>query len=216
MKVTVLNQHNSVINQFLKELRDTKLQKDSMRFRKNIARISSVMAYEISKTLQFQTEQVTTPLGIAEVNTISDSLVITTILRAGLPMQEGFMEFFDKAECGFISAFRKYTDKEHFTIETEYLAAPDLNGKTVVIADTMLATGNSMVTAYHALLRNGQPKRVILASVLGTKKAIDYVEKEIGDNAELWIAAIDPELNEHSYIVPGLGDAGDLAFGDKL
>lgn len=216
MKVSILNTHNSVVNQYLKELRSVDTQKDSMRFRHNIERISQLMAYEISKELSYQTEQVQTPLGIADVNVVADQLVIATVFRAGLPMHTGFLNIFDKAESGFVSAFRKYIDNEHFEIHTEYLASPDLTGKTLIITDTMLATGSSMYVAHQALLRNGKPRRVILASVLGTQHAIDYLQNQLGDSVELWIAAVDPKLNEHSYIVPGLGDAGDLAYGDKL
>lgn len=216
MKVSIINASNSVVNQYLKELRSVETQKDSMRFRRNIERISELIAYEVSKTLSFDSEAVQTPLGIADINTISDHLVIATVFRAGLPMHTGFLNVFDKAESGFVSAFRKYVDNEHFEIHTEYLASPDLTGKTLIITDTMLATGSSMYVAYRALLKNGQPKRVILASVLGTQKAIDYLNSQLGNKVELWIAAVDPKLNEHSYIVPGLGDAGDLAYGDKL
>ena len=216
MKVSILNTRNSVINQYLKELRSVETQKDSMRFRHNIERISQIMAYEISKTLNFSSEKVQTPLGTAEINVVSDRIVIATVFRAGLPMHTGFLNVFDKAESGFVSAFRKYTDNEHFEIHTEYLASPDLTGKTLILTDTMLATGSSMYVAQQALLRNGKPKRIILASILGTQHAIDYLEKQLGGSVELWVAAVDPELNEHSYIVPGLGDAGDLAYGDKL
>ncbi len=216
MKVSILNHQDSVINQYLKELRSVDIQRDSMRFRLNIERISQVMAYEISKTLAYEPETVQTPLGTAEVNLASDRIVIATVFRAGLPMHTGFLNVFDKAESGFVSAFRKYIDNEHFEIHTEYLASPDLTGKTLILTDTMLATGSSMFTAHQALLKNGMPARVILASILGTQHAIDYLQQQLGDNAELWIAAVDPELNAHSYIVPGLGDAGDLAYGDKL
>ena len=216
MKLHVVNQSDSIINQYLKELRSLSIQTDRMRFRRNIERISECMAYEISKTLHYESEDVRTPLGIAKVNVPSDDIVVATVLRAGLPMQTGFLNVFDHASAAFVSAFRKYTDEVHFEIHTEYLASPDLTDKTLIIADTMLATGSSMYVAYHALLRNGTPKRVILASVLGTEQAINYLREQIGDKAELWIAAVDEKLNEHSYIVPGLGDAGDLAFGDKL
>lgn len=216
MKVSILNHQDSVINQYLKELRSIDIQRDSMRFRHNIERISQVMAYEISKSLTYKQESVQTPLGTADINLISDPIVIATVFRAGLPMHTGFLNVFDKAESGFVSAFRKYIDNEHFEIHTEYLASPDLTGKTLILTDTMLATGSSMFVAHQALLKNGKPARVILASILGTQHAIDYLQKQLGDSMELWVAAVDPELNAHSYIVPGLGDAGDLAYGDKL
>ena len=216
MKKNIINTSDSIINQYLKELRSVAVQSDSMRFRHNITRISEMMAYEISKTLNYAPEQVQTPLGIAEVNIPQEKLVIATVFRAGLPMHTGFLNVFDSAESGFVSAFRKYIDNEHFEIHTEYLASPDLNGKTLILTDTMLATGSSMYVALQALFKNGKPNRVILASILGTQKAIDYLESQLGDSVELWIAAVDPKLNEHSYIVPGLGDAGDLAYGDKL
>jgi len=216
MKKNIINTSDSIINQYLKELRSVAVQSDSMRFRHNITRISEMMAYEISKTLNYAPEQVQTPLGVAEVNIPHEKLVIATVFRAGLPMHTGFLNVFDSAESGFVSAFRKYIDNEHFEIHTEYLASPDLNGKTLILTDTMLATGSSMYVALQALFKNGKPNRVILASILGTQKAIDYLESQLGDSVELWIAAVDPKLNEHSYIVPGLGDAGDLAYGDKL
>ncbi len=216
MKINIINTSDSVVNQYLKELRSVAIQTDSMRFRLNITRISELMAYEISKMLNYSTEQVQTPLGMADVNIATDQIVIATVFRAGLPMHTGFLNIFDSAESGFVSAFRKYTDNEHFEIHTEYLASPDLTGKTLILTDTMLATGSSMYVALQALLNNGKPARVILASVLGTPKAISYLESNLGDSAELWIAAVDDQLNEHSYIVPGLGDAGDLAFGEKL
>lgn len=216
MKKNIINTSDSIINQYLKQLRSVAVQSDSMRFRHNITRISEMMAYEISKTLNYAPEQVQTPLGIAEVNIPHEKLVIATVFRAGLPMHTGFLNVFDSAESGFVSAFRKYIDNEHFEIHTEYLASPDLNGKTLILTDTMLATGSSMYVALQALFKNGKPNRVILASILGTQKAIDYLESQLGDSVELWIAAVDPKLNEHSYIVPGLGDAGDLAYGDKL
>jgi uracil phosphoribosyltransferase len=160
---------------------------------------------------------VKTPLGISPVNIIKENVVVATILRAGLPLHQGFLNYFDKAENAFVSAFREYSDSVNFDIHIEYIASPDLNNKTLIITDTMLATGSSMELAYKALLTKGKPAKVHIASVLATRFAVDYLLKQMpDDNIILWTAAIDPDLNEHSYIVPGLGDAGDLAFGEKL
>ncbi len=216
MKVIHLSEQNSLLGQYMKELRSIELQRDAMRFRRNIERIGEITAYEISKTLSFRTETVQTPLADAQVNTIADSIVIATILRAGLPLHQGFLNYFDKAENAFISAYRQYQSETEFTIHTEYIASPSLDGKTLIITDPMLATGSSMEVAYKALLANGSPQKVYLASVLGTAQAINYLNGILPEDVILYVAAIDPVLNEHKYIVPGLGDAGDLAFGEKL
>lgn len=218
MRVINLSEQNSILNQFLKEIRSVDIQRDSMRFRRNIERIGEVMAMEVSKTLTFAPEQVQTPLDIATVNTIQDRIVLGTILRAGLPLYEGFLHYFDQAENAFVSAYRYYTDEKHteVAIHTEYMAAPNMDGKTLILCDPMLATGGSMEAAYQSLLKNGTPARVELACTIATEKAIRTLEKCMPENTTLWCAAIDPILNEHKYIVPGLGDAGDLCFGDKL
>lgn len=216
MKIINLSERPSVLNQFLKELRSTAIQHDSMRFRRNLERIGELTAYEMSKQLTYTTEDIQTPLAATSVQTIAEPLVISTILRAGLPFHQGFLNYFDHAENAFVSAYRQYTSETAFDIHTEYIASPDLTGKILLICDPMLATGSSMETAYKALLAKGAPQKIHLASVIATEKAIAYLESVMPKDAILWTAAIDPILNEHAYIVPGLGDAGDLAFGEKL
>lgn len=204
----------------MKEIRSASIQTDSMRFRRNIERIGEVMAVHISRTLSYEDEAVQTPLGTATVPTLRDSVVLGTILRAGLPFHQGFLNMFDNAENAFISAYRRAVvgrkGQEQLEIVSEYLAAPSLEGKTLLLVDPMLATGMSMEVAYKALLSHGTPKQVHLACVIGTQQAIDYLENNMPSDITLWCAAIDPVLNEHKYIVPGLGDAGDLCFGQKL
>lgn len=217
MEVINLSENNSVLNHYIKEIRSVEIQKDPMRFRRNLERIGEVMAYEISKTMNYVVEDVTTPLGIAPVNVMSDNIVVSTILRAGLPFHQGFLNYFDRAENAFVSAYRKYKDALKFEIFIEYIASPDLNGKTLIITDPMLATGSSMELAYGALKTKGTPAQVHVASVISSQYAIDYLKKHFQDtDIIVWTAAIDPELDAHSYIIPGLGDAGDLAFGQKL
>ena len=217
MKIINLSEQNSVLNHYIKEIRSIEIQGDSLRFRRNMERMGEIMAYEISKTLSYKDENVTTPLGTAVVPICSDNLVISTILRAGLPFHSGFLNYFDKAENAFVSAYRKYKDALKFDVFIEYIAAPDLKGKTLIITDPMLATGGSMELAYGALLTHGNPEKIYIASVIASQQAIDYIIKHLPeDKTTVFVVAIDPELNEHSYIVPGLGDAGDLAFGSKL
>lgn len=209
----------SVINRFMSELRDVNYQQNRLLFRNNLHRIGMCMAYEISKYLNYNKEEVITPLGTAIENVPTDQIVLGTIFRAGLPFHQGFLDIFDKAENAFVSAYRYYKDKEcrQVDVHIEYIAAPDLTGKTLIIADPMLATGESMELGYHAFLTKGTPARVHVASVIASKKGVEYVKKAFPkDSTTLWCASIDPELNEHSYIVPGLGDAGDLAFGEKI
>ncbi len=209
-----------MLNQYLKEIRSTSIQKDSMRFRRNIERIGEIMAVEISRELNYKDETVKTPLGIAPTQVVRDPIVLGTILRAGLPFHQGFLNMYDNAENAFLSAYRRAVvgrnGKETLEIVSEYLAAPRLEGKTLLLVDPMLATGMSMEVAYKALLSHGTPKHVHLACTIGTKQAIDYLQATMPEHATLWCAAIDPELNEKKYIVPGLGDAGDLCFGTKL
>lgn len=218
MKVINFSETNSLISTFLKELRSVDIQKDSMRFRRNIERIGEVMAYEISKELQYAPETIQTPLAPITVNSIQDNIVLGTILRAGMPLHDGLFHYFDRAENAFISAYREYTNQEHtdLNIVVEYMASPSLEGKTLILPDPMLATGGSMELAYKALLRNGQPSSVHLACVIASQKAVDHLQTVMPEDVTLWVAAIDPILNEHKYIVPGLGDAGDLCFGEKL
>ncbi len=215
MTVHILNQQTSIINQFLSEIRDVVIQKDSMRFRKNMERIGEIMACEISKQLDWKEKDVTTPLGIAKVPVLASQPVLATILRAGLPLHQGLFNYFDKAENAFISAYRKHATDGSFDIHIEYLSSPSLNNKTVLLSDPMLASGASMVLGYQALLKKGNPKHVHIVSVLGSAEGVEYVKNNLPSNTTLWIAAVDAELNSHKYIVPGLGDAGDLAFGEK-
>lgn len=216
MKIINLSGQNSLVNQYLKELRSVDIQHDSMRFRRNIERIGEIAAYEMSKLMDYHTETITTPLAPMEIPTIAEPVVLATILRAGLPYHQGFLNFFDQAENAFVSAYRQYTSETAFDIHTEYIASPDLNGKTLIISDPMLATGSSMDTAWKALLQKGTPKKLMLASVIATEQAINYLQTLMPEDTLLVTAAIDPILNEHAYIVPGLGDAGDLAYGEKL
>jgi len=217
MIVHNLNKNNSILNHFVAQLRDVTLQRDSMRFRKNIYRIGEILAYEISKTLPFTPHAVATPLGIKETSKLDDGVVVCSVLRAGLALHEGLISFFDDAENGFISAFRHHPNNDdYFEIVMEYKAAPSLTGKTVIIADPMLATGMSLIAACDKLLENETPKEVHLAVVIAAPEGIAYLEEHLPDNFHLWIADVDSHLNEKKYIVPGLGDAGDLAYGVKL
>ena len=220
MKVVNMSEAPSVINQYLSELRDVSIQQDKMRFRHNLERIGEMMAYEISKDLNYKETEVKTPLAPCKCKCIAEGIVLATIFRAGLPLHQGFLNVFDNAENGFVSAFRYYKDKEcrEVGVHVEYMASPDLTGKTLIIVDPMLAKGFSLELAVDAFLKNGTPKRIIMASVIAAQEGVDHIVKCFGDHeeVELWCAAIDPVLNERSYIVPGLGDAGDLAYGGKL
>jgi uracil phosphoribosyltransferase len=210
-----LSKNNSIVGNFLSELRDVSIQKDPLRFRRNLERMSEIIGYEISKTLNFEKITVETPLGQSEVNVVSELPVLATILRAGLSMHQGLLNYFDKADSAFISAYRKHTTSEDYDIQVEYLASPDLTNKTIIISDPMLATGASMVTVYKALLKQGKPSKIHIVSAVASKDAIEYVRQHMPINTEIWVGAIDEELTAHSYIVPGIGDAGDLAFGVK-
>ena len=220
MKVVNMSEAPSVINQYLSELRDVSIQQDKMRFRHNLERIGEMMAYEISKDLSYKETEVKTPLAPCKCKCLAEGIVLATIFRAGLPLHQGFLNVFDNAENGFVSAFRYYKDKEcrEVGVHVEYMASPDLTGKTLIIVDPMLAKGFSLELAVDAFLKNGTPKRIIMASVIAAQEGVDHIVKCFGDHeeVELWCAAIDPVLNERSYIVPGLGDAGDLAYGGKL
>tara|TARA_R110002072_G_scaffold37715_10_gene109911 strand:+ start:323 stop:976 length:654 start_codon:yes stop_codon:yes gene_type:complete len=208
---------NSVLNTFIKEIRDEKIQKDSMRFRRNIERIGEILSYELSKELVFQKEQITTVLGEKESSELVNDLVICSILRAGLPLHQGILNYFDTAENAFISAYRYHPNNNHeFEIKVEYFASPSLEGKTLILADPMLATGQSLVTVYEAIKKFGTPKKIHIVSVIGAKEGVDFVKNHFPENTDLWIADIDNFLNDKGYIVPGLGDAGDLSFGTKL
>lgn len=218
MQVINLSEHNSVLNHFLREIRDVEIQKDSLRFRRNIERIGEVMAVEVSKQLNYEPVQVQTPLATATVNTISDQLVLATILRAGMPLHQGFLNIFDHAENAFLSAYRRVNEKGELEIVAEYMAAPAIDGKTLIVVDPMLATGMSMEVGYLALLRHGMPKHTHLCCAIGTPQSIEYMRKSLNDREDvtLWCAAVDPVLNDKKYIVPGLGDAGDLCYGTKI
>lgn len=215
--IRILSQQNSIFNQFIAEIRDVTVQHDSMRFRRNMERMGEIMAYEISKTLDYQTMQTTTPLGVAETSQLVSEPVIGTILRAGLPVHLGLLNYFDKAGNAFISAYRRHHKDNTFDIHIEYISSPDLNDKTLILCDPMLATGASMVLAYKAILSRGTPKHVHIVSLIASKQGVDYVRANMPtQNFTIWCGAIDEELTAQSYIVPGLGDAGDLAFGEKI
>lgn len=211
-----LGKSNSLLNYFVSELRDENVQKDRMRFRKNLERIGEVMAYEISKKLKYEKKKITTPLGIASVSVPREQPVVSTILRAGLPLHRGILNYFDRADNGFISAYRKHKKDGSFEIKVEYLSAPDINGRILILADPMLASAQSMVLAYKAILQRGTPSQVHLVSIIASKQGLAYLKTHLSPKINIWIAALDEELTVQSYIVPGLGDAGDLAFGDKI
>lgn len=208
----------SLVSRYMRELRDVTIQNDPMRFRTNLHRIGEIMAYEISKRLKYNQEKVQTPLGYAMCHEPADKIVLATILRAGLPFHQGYLSYFDYAENAFVSAYRRYKEKgDQFDVLVEYMASPSLEGKTLILIDPMLATGSSMELGYRALLKKGRPARIHVASVISSRQAIEYLCKTLpGGITTLWTAAIDPDINSHSYIVPGLGDAGDLAYGEKL
>jgi len=214
--VVNLSQQHSIFNNFIAEIRDEQIQKDSMRFRFNMERIAEILGYELSKKMATKSVSVQTPLGISDETVISDEPVLATILRAGLAMHNGLLRVFDRSDSAFVSAFRKHTTPEEFEIYVEYLASPQLDGRTWIISDPMLATGSSMVTVYKALLKSGKPSKVYIVSAIATPDAIDLIKRNFPDNTEIWVGAIDTELTAQSYIVPGLGDAGDLAFGIKV
>ena len=216
MKVINLGETNSILNKFIAQLRDINVQKDSLRFRRNLERVGNIFAYEISKVLESSVKPVTTPLGIAQMETYDDHLVISTILRAGLPLHDGLLQYFDDAQNAFVAAYRKYHKGEDFHIKIEYCSTPDLDGKVLILADTMLATGSSIEAAYKKLCEEGEPKHTHLVCPICSAYAVEYIQKYLpGEKITLWVAAIDEELTSRSYIVPGLGDAGDLAFGTK-
>ncbi|ALJ05564.1 uracil phosphoribosyltransferase [Pseudalgibacter alginicilyticus] len=212
-----LSQQNSVLNTFISEMRHVKIQKDSMRFRRNIERIGEVLGYEMSKILTYKSSKIDTPLGSCQINLMENDIVLCSILRAGIPLHNGLLNYFDTAENAFISAYRHHKHHiETFEIIVEYLACPKLENKTLILADPMLATGQSMVATFEALKPFGTPKNIHLVSVIGAEPGINYVNEHFPKNTHLWIATIDKTLNNESYIIPGLGDAGDLAFGKKL
>lgn len=218
MKVHILSQQNTVLNKFIAQIRDKSIQKDSMRFRRNMERIGEITAYEISKTFDYKPCPVETPLGEAVVETIDNPIVIATILRAGLPYHQGFLNYFDDAQNAFVSAYRKSRKDGKFTVKVEYISCGDLEGKTLLLVDPMLATGSSLVLAYNALCeRGGTPAHTHVAAVIASEQGVDHVMKNMPrQTTSVWVAAVDEELTSRSYIVPGIGDAGDLAYGDKI
>lgn len=216
MTIHNLDIKNSVLNQFISEIRDISIQKDSMRFRRNIERIGEIISYELSQSLSYKTKEVITPLGSKNISTIADELVLCSVLRAGLPLHQGLLNYFDNIENAFISAYRKHSTPEEFEIKVEYLASPSLDGKILILADPMLATGSSLVAVYETLKNLGEIKQIHLVSVIAAQEGIDFIQKYFPKNTHLWVTTVDKELNSKGYIVPGLGDAGDLAFGSKL
>jgi uracil phosphoribosyltransferase len=211
-----LSKNNSLLNHWVAELRDVHVQNDRMRFRKNIERIGEVAAYELSKTLHFKKVDVTTPLGTATTSLLEEQPVLATILRAGLPLHQGMLNYFDKADNAFISAYRKHHPDGSFEISLEYLSCPDLNNRVLILCDPMLATGASLVETIQAIQKTYTPSQIHIVVTIASQKGIEHVEKELGAAIPIWCAAIDPTLNDKSYIVPGLGDAGDLSFGTKM
>lgn len=218
MTLHVLSQQNTVLNKFLSQIRDREIQKDSMRFRRNMERIGEITAYEISKTLNYRPQVVETPLGEATVQVIDDQVVIATILRAGLPFHQGFLNYFDDAQNAFVSAYRKSTKDGKFTVKVEYISCGSLEGKTLLLVDPMLATGSSLVMTYNALCeKGGTPACTHVAAVIASEQGVDYAMKHMPhQNTTIWTAVVDEELTSRSYIVPGIGDAGDLAYGEKI
>ena len=215
--IHILGDSNSIFNQYLAEIRDEVVQKDPMRFRKNLERVGEIFAYEISKELPFKLKEITTSLGVAKMRVLEQQPVLATILRAGLPLHQGLLNCFDHAENCFISAYRKYDPNGEFHIDFQYIASPLLDNKIVILSDPMLATGSSMEVGYHALLEKGEPQHIHMVSLIASRQGIDYITKRLpNDKVTLWVGAIDSEMTPKSYIVPGLGDAGDLAYGEKI
>ncbi len=211
-----LGEINSVFNQFIAELRNIDVQQDRMRFRRNLERIGEIFAYEISKTFEYEHHEVTTPLGVAEMKLMTAQPVLATILRAGLPMHQGMLNYFDRADNAFISAYRKYSKNEEFKISLEYLSSPDINGRILILSDPMLATGASVVKVMKGLLALGTPSQIHIVSALASVEGIEHIKKHLSlHNITIWVGGIDDELTAQAYIVPGLGDAGDLAYGTK-
>jgi uracil phosphoribosyltransferase len=211
-----LSQTNSIVNQFLAELRDVEIQRDRLRFRINLRRLGEIFAYEISKTFSYDMREVVTSLGTANVPMLTEQPIVGTILRAGLPLHEGILNFFDGADNAFISAYRKHHKDGTFDIKLEYVSSPPLDNRMLILADPMLATGSSMVMTYKALMERGRPRQTHIVAVLASSQGIEFVKRNLSSDVTLWVGAIDEELTAQAYIVPGLGDAGDLAFGEKI
>lgn len=215
--IHILSEHASVFNQYIAEIRDQQVQQDRIRFRRNMERIGELFAYEISKTLVYKQALTQTVLGEADCRVLAEQPVVATILRAGLPLHAGLLNIFDKAQNAFVSAYRRHHKDNSFDIHVEYLSTPALDDKVLILCDPMLATGSSMVLSYQALLAKGKPRHTHIVAVIASREGVDYLRKHMpGENYTLWVGAVDEELTAHAYIVPGLGDAGDLAFGEKL
>ena len=216
MEIINLGNQNSIFNHFISEIRNIEVQNDSMRFRRNLERIGEIFSYEISKKMEYSNTKITTPLGISRENLISEKPVLATILRAGLPLHQGFLNYFDSSDNAFISAYRKNKKGGDFEIKIEYMSSPQITGKTIILCDPMLASGSSMILAMRSLLTKGRPKHIHIASVIASSEGINYLKENIPvQNCTLWVGAIDEEMTSQSYIVPGLGDAGDLSYGKK-
>lgn len=217
-EIKILGAKNSIFNNFMAQVRDNVVQRDSMRFRRNLERIGEIMSYEISKTLNYKKIVVETPLGESEVEVVDDKLVIATVLRAGLPLHQGFLNYFDNAQSAFVAAYRKNSKDGTFKVKVEYVSSCDLEGKVLLLVDPMLATGQSLCLTYEALLEKcGKPLHTHVASVVASEQGVDYAMKHLpSKSTTLWVGAVDEELTSRAYIVPGIGDAGDLAFGEKV
>ena len=217
MQIHYLSEGNSILNHFLGQIRNVNVHNDSMRFRRNIERIGEIMAYELSKELHYKSVEIQTPLGIKNTTEIKDQLVLCSVLRAGLPLHLGFLNYFDNAENGFVSAYRHHPNNDdYFDILVQYQAIADINNKNLLLVDPMLATGQSIVSVFNKLMEKGTPKEIHIAVVIAAPEGIAHLEEHLPKNCHLWVASLDEKLSEHSYIVPGLGDAGDLAYGEKL
>ena len=215
--IHILNKENTILNKFIAQIRDREVQRDSMRFRRNLERVGEIMSYEISRVLDYKTQIVETPLGEAAVEMISDKIVVATIMRAGLPMHQGFLNYFDDAESAFVSTYRKSSKDGSFKVKVEYVSSCNFEGKTLILVDPLLATGTSLVLAYEALIaKGGEPNHTHIATVVASEQGLDYVKQHLPSRSTtLWVGAVDAELTSRSYIVPGIGDAGDLAYGEK-
>lgn len=212
-----LGEQASVFNQFISEIRDAVIQQDSLRFRFNMERMGAIFAYEISRQLEYESKEITTPLGVAEVPVLKDYPVLATILRAGLPVHKGMLNIFDKSENAFVSAYRKHSKDGRFEIQVEYVSSPDLTGRILILSDPMLATGASLMLSYKALLAKGKPRHTHIVTLIASTQGVEYIKRNLSaEEVTLWVGAIDDELTAQAYIVPGLGDAGDLAYGNKI
>ncbi len=217
MIINHVSKQSSILNKFIAEIRDKDIQQDALRFRTNIERMGEIISYELSKTLDYKSKDIRTPLGIKRMKVLNDQVVLASILRAGLPLHMGVLHIFDDAENAFVSAYRKHKpDSDDFDIHVDYVATPSIESKVLVLVDPMLATGQSLVAVYDKLKQFGMPKELHVISIIGSKQGIDYISEKLPENTHLWIADFDQELNDKGYIVPGLGDAGDLAYGKKL